>query len=121
MKYYLYAHTTDNAKASQAMRKGFRSLSGLVRNELERDPPMAGGSVYIFINRRRDKIKLLLWDRTQTGQYPAGFVLYYKSLESGTFEFPKDHELAISWDWLWMILEGISLNSVRQRKRHKKL
>lgn len=104
MKYYLYAHSTD-------MRKGFRGLSGLVRNELERDPE--DGSVYIFINRRRDKIKLLVWDRT-------GFVLYYKSLEAGTFEFPKNHELAMSWDRLWMILEGISLESVRQRKRYKK-
>lgn len=102
MKYYLYAHTTD-------MRKGFRGLSGIVRNELDRDP--SDGSVYIFINRRRDKIKLLVWDRT-------GFVLYYKSLESGTFEFPRDHELAISWDRLWMIIEGISLSSVRQRKRY---
>lgn len=44
MKYYLYAHTTD-------MRKGFRGLSGIVRNKLDRDP--ADGSVYIFINRRR--------------------------------------------------------------------
>jgi len=105
MQYYLYAHNTD-------MRKGFRGLSGLVRNELERDP--SDGGVYIFINRRRDKIKLLVWDRT-------GFVLYYKSLESGTFEFPKDHELAISWDKLWMILEGISLASVLQRKRYKKM
>ena len=77
MKYFLYAHTTD-------MRKGFRGLSGLVRNELKRDP--ADGSVYIFINRRRDKIKLLVWDRN-------GFVLYYKSLESGTFEFPRNHWL----------------------------
>ena len=104
MKYYLYAHVTD-------MRKGFRGLSGIVRNELDRDP--ADGRVYIFINRRRDKIKLLVWDRN-------GFVLYYKSLESGTFEFPKNHEPAISWDRLWMILEGISLESVRQRKRYKK-
>lgn len=105
MKYYLYAHTTD-------MRKGFQGLSGIVRNELERDP--ADGSVYIFINRRLDKVKILVWDRT-------GFVLYYKSLESGTFEFPRDHELAISWDTLWMILEGISLASVRHRKRYNRV
>lgn len=105
MRYYLYAHTTD-------MRKGFRGLSGIVRNELGRDP--ADGSVYIFINRRRDKVKMLVWDRT-------GFVLYYKSLESGTFEFPRDHELAISWDTLWLILEGISLSSVQQRKRYNRV
>lgn len=104
MSYYLYAHVTD-------MRKGFCGLSGIVRNELDRDP--TDGSVYIFINRGRDKIKLLVWDRT-------GFVLYYKSLESGTFEFPKNHQLAISWEKLWMILEGISLHSVRRRKRYGK-
>jgi len=102
MKYYLYGSPTD-------MRKSFYGLSGLVRNELNREPD--DGSVYIFINRRRDKIKLLVWDR-------SGFVLYYKSLESGTFELPKDPKEAISWNQLWLILEGISLESVRHRKRY---
>lgn len=91
------------------MRKSFYGLSGLVRNELEQDP--SSGSVYIFINRRRDKIKLLVWDR-------SGFVLYYKALESGTFEIPKDHKLEITWKGLWLILEGISLESVQERKRY---
>jgi len=102
MKYYLYGSPTD-------MRKGFRGLSALVRNEFKRDP--IDGNVYIFINRRRDKIKLLVWDRT-------GFVLFYKSLEAGTFEFPHTSNCSISWNKLWMILEGISLDSVRQRKRY---
>lgn len=104
MQYYLYKEPAD-------MRKGFHGLSALVRNELHRDP--VDGSVYIFINRRRDKIKLLVWDR-------SGFVLYYKSLESGTFELPGNPEIAISWHQLWLILEGISLDSVRQRKRYYK-
>lgn len=63
MKYFLYAQTTD-------MRKGFRGLSGLVRNELERDP--TDGSVYIFINRRRDK-HARLWRDKVTGVGSNGF------------------------------------------------
>src|SRR5690625_1535217 len=102
MKYYLYGSPTD-------MRKGFRILSALVRNESKRDS--IDGKVDIFINRRRDQIKLLLWNRT-------GVVLCYKSLEAGTFEFPHTSNCSITWNKLWMILEGISLDSVRQRKRY---
>src|SRR5690625_7682208 len=104
IKYYLYGSSTD-------MIEGFRGLSALVRNEFKRDT--IDGNVYIFINRRRDKIKLLVWDRT-------GFVLFYKSLEAGTFEFPHTSNCSISWNKLWMILVGISLDSVRQRKRYNR-
>lgn len=52
--YYLYRQPTD-------MRKSFNGLSGLVRSELGRNPLL--GDVFIFINRRRDKLKLLVWDR----------------------------------------------------------
>jgi len=61
------------------MRKGFAGLSGLVRQHISHD--LMSGEVFIFINRRRDRIKLLMWDRT-------GFALYYKQLEKGTFEHP---------------------------------
>ena len=69
-KFHLYSHPTD-------MRKSFDGLCGLVTNDLNQNP--SNGSVYIFINKVRNKIKLLHW---QSG----GFVLYYKSLETGTFE-----------------------------------
>ena len=49
-RYYLYRGVTD-------MRKGFDGLSGLVRNELGRDP--LSGDVFVFVNRRRDRMKLL--------------------------------------------------------------
>ena len=65
--YYLYRAACD-------MRKSFDSLSGLVRNELGRDP--ASGEVFVFINKRRTSVKLLHWER-------GGFVLYYKRLEKG--------------------------------------
>jgi transposase len=103
--YYLYREPTD-------MRKSFNGLSGLVRSELGRDP--LKGDVFIFINRRRDKIKLLVWDR-------SGFIIFYKSLEQGTFELPAfkpgDKSYTLKWEELVLILEGVELKSVRRRKR----
>ena len=91
------------------MRKSFDGLSGLVRSGLERDP--LSGDVYVFVNRRRTHIKLLVWDR-------SGFVLYYKRLEQGTFEMPEPGRL--SWRQLVLMLEGVSLKSARYRKRYSK-
>ena len=59
------------------MRKSFDGLSGLISESLSSIP--VSGDVFIFVNRRRDKIKLLHWQG-------AGFTLYYKRLEEGTFE-----------------------------------
>ena len=103
--YYLYSEATD-------MRKGFNGLSGLVRNEMGANP--LSGSVFIFINRRKDRMKLLVWE---TG----GFVLYYKLLESGTFQLPKNQGMGggIGWQQLVLILEGVELSSVKKRKRYK--
>lgn len=96
------------------MRKSFNGLSGLVRGSLGSDP--LSGDVFIFLNRRRDKIKLLVWDRT-------GFLIFYKSLERGTFELPSFAQGAtscvLSWDNLLFILEGVALKSVRRRKRYR--
>jgi len=104
-QYYLYRSATD-------MRKGFNGLSGLVRNALCGDP--LDGSAYIFINRRRDRMKILAWES-------GGFVLYYKRLEQGTFELPDFEEDAKScrlrWDSLMLIIQGVQLKSVRHHKR----
>ena len=64
-------------KASFDMRKGFDGLSGLIKQEMNRKP--VDGNVYLFVNRRRDRIKMLLWES-------GGFMLYYKRLEKGTIE-----------------------------------
>ena len=94
------------------MRKGFDGLSGLVRNELERDP--LGGDVFIFFNRRRNQVKLLLWEGD-------GFSIYNKRLERGTYELPAVKKSASSIplgsDELMLILQGISLQTVVRRKR----
>jgi len=106
-RYYLYKGPTD-------MRKGFDGLSGVIRDAMGRDPQ--DGSVYIFINRRRDRMKLLIWEA-------GGFMLYYKRLEQGTFELPRkvenDKGLAIEWETLMLMLYGISLEKIIRRKRYR--
>ncbi len=91
------------------MRKGFYGLGNIVREHYHREP--TDGSVYIFINKRRDKMKLLVWDRT-------GYVVYYKTLEEGTFELPTNEGTQINWDELVMILEGVKLDSIKRKKRY---
>ncbi len=65
---FLHTRVTD-------MRKGFDGLSGIVREAFGADP--ADGSLFLFVNRRRDRLKILHFDGT-------GFWLYYKRLEVGT-------------------------------------
>lgn len=95
------------------MRKSFDGLCGLVQGKLQRDPMT--GEVFIFINRRRDKVKLLRWEA-------GGFILYYKRLESGTFELPHLEEDSLSWEMTWsqlmMMIEGIPYQHVKKRKRY---
>jgi transposase len=94
------------------MRKSFDGLSGLVREGLSKDP--LSGDVFIFLNARRTQVKLLVWERD-------GFAIWYKRLEKGTFEVPvadeKNNGLELRSDELLLILKGISLASVRRRKR----
>ena len=96
------------------MRKGFDSLCGIVSSELRMN--VLSGSVFIFINKKRSQVKLLLWEGD-------GFAIYYKRLEKGTYELPVtnhgDKAIAISNEALQHILQGISLSSVRKRKRYQ--
>jgi transposase len=105
LKFHLYLRPTD-------MRKSFDGLSGLVQNQLGSDP--CNGDVFMFINKSRDKIKLLHWQG-------SGFVLYYKRLEKGTFEIPRyqinSGSLALSYTQLAMIIDGLSIQNLRKRKR----
>jgi transposase len=107
--FYLCTLPTD-------MRKSFDGLCGLVTGALGQDP--MNGAMYIFLNRFRNRMKLLVWDRT-------GFWIFYKRLEKGTFQLPKHEQdqfsVSISYEHLMMILEGIDLNSIRQRPRFRQL
>jgi transposase len=98
------------------MRKSFCGLAGLVRNELGGDP--TDGTLFLFVNRRRDRIKALYWDRD-------GLALWYKRLESGTFEMlqadEQTHAIQIDQTDLSLLLGGISIESAKKRKRFKKV
>jgi transposase len=100
-RYFLYRHHTD-------MRNGFDGLSGLVRQGLSKDP--LSGDVFIFFNKRRSHVKLLLWEKD-------GFSIYHKRLERGTYELPTSVTGELRNDELMLILQGISLKSVRRRER----
>ena len=105
-RFLLYNQPTD-------MRKSFDGLSGLIRNQLCRDP--RSGEVFIFINKSRDKIKLLHWSG-------GGYTLYYRRLERGTFELPsygqKPGSIKLSYGRLVMLLEGLSIKQLSIRKRY---
>ena len=94
------------------MRKGIDGLSGIVRGEFDGDP--LDGSLYLFVNRRRDRMKILHWDG-------GGFWIYYRVLEQGTFEIraSDDRRLVIDATELAMLLGGVSLESKR-RKRYRR-
>ncbi len=106
--YYLYAGHAD-------MRKGYDGLCGLVKTAMALDA--LSGSVFIFLNRRRTQVKLLLWEGD-------GFAIYQKRLEKGTYELPlvagSSSTLAMDARQLQLILQGISLKKVVYRPRLQK-
>jgi transposase len=96
------------------MRKGYDGLSGIVQNEMNRRP--TDGSVYIFFNGTRDKVKMLIWD-------VDGYVIYGKRLEKGRFEqlLNKDtfNQYQIAYKHLVMLMSGISLVGMHQKMRYQ--
>ncbi len=91
-------------------RKAHDGLVAVVRDQFHDDP--FDGSVFIFLNKRRDRVKLLLWDRN-------GFWLLYKRLERGTFraiERRGERRVEVSRAELSMLLEGIDLKAGKIRR-----
>lgn len=102
-RYLLYRKACD-------MRKSFDGLSGLVCQELKRDP--LSGEVFLFLNKRRTQLKMLHWES-------GGFVLYYKRLEKGTFSPPDTNQkVEISWPELVLMIEGIRMQKYSQNTRY---
>jgi transposase len=97
------------------MRKSFDGLCGLVSNDLKNDP--LSGDGYVFLNKRRDRIKLLLWDGD-------GFWIFYKRLEKGTFQRPSwsedNRSLIMPYEELVMLIKGIDLTSIKRRTRYQR-
>ena len=98
-QYFVYSKACD-------MRKSFNGLCGLVTNELKRNP--CDKAVYLFINKNKNRLKLLHWEK-------GGFVIYYKKLEKGTFTFPSTSE--IKWEDLVNIVQGLEIKQSVQKKR----
>lgn len=94
------------------MRRGFDSLAAWVDLSLGRK--VIDGDVFLFLSKRRDRIKILWWEGD-------GYCLFYKRLELGTFEMPKhdgqSKEIAIDSTTLSLLLRGIETSSIQRRKR----
>ena len=107
VRVFLFRRPTD-------MRKSFNGLVALIESELKQDP--LSGSLFVFVNRRRDRIKILYWGQT-------GFCIWYQQLQRGTYQLPspqsldEQETLEVTRSQLSLILDGIDLTSARQRKR----
>ena len=97
------------------MRKGFDTLAVLVREGLGYDP--LSGQLFLFVGKRRDRLKILYWDRD-------GYAFWYKRLEQGTFRMPvakpESASIELKASELAMLLEGIDLRSIKRRKRFQR-
>ena len=104
---YLYCGAVD-------MRRSFDGLMAIVQTEFDRD--VRGGDLFVFINKRADRLKALWWDGD-------GLAIFMKRLECGTFQRPlakeSDRHLLIDRVQLGLLLSGIELSSVRRRKRYQ--
>lgn len=104
VRYYFYNQPVD-------MRKGFDSLSGLVQQHMQLN--VLNGGIFIFINKKRNQVKLLLWEGD-------GLALYYKRLEQGTYECPHTSDgFRLSATHLQLILQGIQLKSIKMKNRYQ--
>lgn len=108
VKIFLSTHPAD-------MRKSFDGLKHLVEEFLQDDP--LSGHLFVFRNRRGDRLKILYWDRD-------GLAIWYKRLEAGTFRFPAATDEGTSVEVrptdLAMLLDGVDLASVRRRARYRR-
>jgi len=109
MRYLLYSEPTD-------MRKSFHTLSGLVTNKMRLN--VLDGDVFIFINKSRNRIKLLHME-------PGGLVIYSKLLEEGRFRLPSKapgkESLRIEWLDLVMMVDGVMDDPSTRLRRLKRV
>jgi len=93
------------------MRRSFDGLSMLAEHHVQCNP--LSGHLFVYGNRRTDRLKILYWDRD-------GWAIWYKRLEAGTFQYPFSaagrREIA-AWE-LGVLLEGIDLAAGKRRKRY---
>jgi transposase len=104
--YYYYSSAVD-------MRKGFNGLCGVVQEHMSHHK--GANIVYAFINKSKDKMKLLHWR-------VGGYVIYYKRLEKGVFELPKydikEGLIVLTYTEMIMVMDGISIVNAHKKKRY---
>jgi len=108
VRVYVATGTTD-------LRRSIDGLSMLVRERLALDP--LSGHLFLFRNRRGDRVKILAWDR-------SGFWVLYKRLESGTFAWPADTDatpVEIRSADLLLLLAGTDLTHTRRRRWYERV
>ena len=88
------------------MRKGFNGLNKLVESKFT--ALILDGGLFLFINKRRNLMKILYWDND-------GFALWYKRLEQGTFKILKDGKTELSRRDFSMLFEGIEPRKMNKR------
>ena len=103
---YLYMRNVD-------MRRSYDGLMAIVQTEFARDIRL--GDYFMFVNKRRDRIKIMWWDRD-------GLAIFMKRLEAGTVQKPiitsYAKSLIIDQAQLAMLLTGIDVSNIKRRKRH---
>ncbi len=97
------------------MNCSFDRLMGRAEEIFEQDP--CSGHLFLFLNRSRDRLKILFWDRD-------GFCIFYKRLERGTFQLlltTNDAEgIELDYWQLVRLLGGLDLRTGRRRKRYRR-
>ena len=88
------------------MRKGVESLSVLIENSCSGE--LMSGAYFIFINRSRNRMKVLYWDND-------GFAIWWKRLEKGSFRLAETDKLMINRKEFFMLLEGITPHKIQRR------
>lgn len=103
VKIFLASGVTD-------LRKSFDGLSGLTRQVLDQDP--ASGHLFVFCNRRKDRLKVLYFDG-------SGLWVFAKRLEKGTFAWPRMRDatrVELSFSELTLLLGGLDLSMTKNRR-----
>lgn len=104
---YMYSKDVD-------MRRSFDGLLAIVQSEFMRD--ILQGDTFLFLNKRRDRIKILWWDGD-------GMAIFMKRLEAGTYQRPQaaadQVSLLMDRTEVELLLSGIELSSVKRRKRYQ--
>jgi transposase len=97
------------------MRRSFDGLHALVTKAMQLDA--FAGHLFVFANRRKDRVKILYWDRD-------GFAVWAKRLEEGTYAMPfggeDEHRREITAQELGALLSGIDLSVAKRRKRYQR-